>query len=93
MGRTYRYDPWGTIIASSGGGPTPHLRFQSSWRDSAVEFYWVVTRWYAPVQARFISEDSLLGASSNPDSRHRYAYAEGDPVGCGTGTDGANDVR
>lgn len=29
----------------------------------------------------FISEDSLLGNPRDPDSRHLYAYGEGDPVG------------
>jgi len=77
--RTLRYDPDGNLIGSSGTS-LPPFRFQGSWRDSAAELYWVVTRWYAPAQARFVSEDSLLGQPDNPDSRHLYAYAEGDCI-------------
>jgi RHS repeat-associated protein len=76
---TVRYDPWGSIIASS--GTTPDWRFQGSWYDTSTDLQWVITRWYAPTLGRFISEDTLLGEPTNPLSRHLYAYAEGDPVG------------
>ncbi len=76
--RYYRYLPDGGFAASGGSGITPTPRFQSSWYDGTVGLYWMVTRWYDPVTARFLSEDSLLGEPRNPDSRHRYAYGEGD---------------
>jgi RHS repeat-associated protein len=59
----------------------PDFRFQSSWADDTTKLSWVVTRWYAPSMGTFISEDSLLGEPADPDSRHLYAYAQGDPVG------------
>ncbi|MFN8518146.1 MAG: RHS repeat-associated core domain-containing protein [Chloroflexota bacterium] len=80
LGRYYRYTPDGAFAASGGSGATPTTRFQSSWYDGTTGLYWVVTRWYDPATARFLSEDSLLGEPANPDSRHRYAYGEGDPV-------------
>lgn len=80
VGRWYRYDPWGTQIASGGAGAGSHQRFQSSYADTTTGLSWMGTRWYDPVLGRFISEDSLLGEPRNPDSRHRYAYGEGDPV-------------
>jgi RHS repeat-associated protein len=76
---TVRYDPWGT--ATSTTGSVPDFRFQSSWADDTTKLSWVVTRWYAAAQGRFISEDSLLGEPRDPDSRHLYAYGEGEPVG------------
>lgn len=76
---TARYDPWGG--ATSVTGSVPDFRFQGSWADDAAGLSWVVTRWYAPGQGAFISEDSLLGQPRDPDSRHLYAYGEGDPVG------------
>ena len=76
---TARYDPWGT--AASVTGSVPDFRFQGSWADGATGLSWAVTRWYAPAQGRFISEDSLLGEPRDPDSRHLYAYGEGEPVG------------
>jgi RHS repeat-associated protein len=75
-----RYDPWGSPRVTPTTSYTP-FRFQGSWHDTAAELAWVVTRWYAPAMGRFISEDSLLGEPREPDSRHLYAYAAGDPVG------------
>lgn len=75
-----RYDPWGTPRSPVPGGYTP-FRFQGSWHDQTPDLAWVVTRWYAPSLGRFISEDSLLGTPREPDSRHLYAYAAGEPVG------------
>ena len=77
---TLRYDPWGNVAAASGAS-LPDWRYQGSWNDTATGMYWVVTRWYAPGLGRFVSEDSLLGEPANPDSRHLYAYAGGDPIG------------
>ena len=76
---TARYDPWGT--ATSVTGSVPDFRFQGSWADGATGLSWAATRWYAPAQGRFISEDSLLGEPRDPDSRHLYAYGAGEPVG------------
>ncbi len=76
---TVRYDPAG--VATSVTGLVPAFRSQSSWADEVTRLSWVVTRWYAPAQGRFISEDSLTGEPRDPDSRHLYAYGAGDPVG------------
>jgi RHS repeat-associated protein len=77
---TLRYDPWGSLTASTGSS-LPDFRFQGSWYDTTTDLSWVVTRWYAPSLGRFISEDSLLGDPADPPSRHLYAYGTGDPVG------------
>ena len=78
---TVRYDPAGNTTPATITGSVPEFRFQGSWADDVTKLSWVVTRWYAPAQGRFISEDSLLGEPRDPDSRHLYAYGEGDPVG------------
>ena len=76
---TLRYDPYGTLVDHSGTS-LPDFRFQGSLYDSSVDLAWVVTRWYAPALATFISEDSLLGTPADPPSRHLNAYAQGDPL-------------
>jgi RHS repeat-associated protein len=79
VSNTLRYDPWGTLT-SSWGTSLPDFRFQGNWLDSQTNLTWIVTRWYAPTQGRFISEDSLLGRPEDPPSRHLYAYVHGDPL-------------
>ncbi len=75
---TARYDPWGTPTTITGS--VPDFRFQSSWADDTTKLSWVVRRWYASVEGRFLSEDSLLGQPDRPASRHLFAYAEGNPI-------------
>ena len=69
-----------TPRATVPSGYTP-FRFQGSWHDATTDLAWVVTRWYAESLGRFVSEDTLLGEPREPDSRHLYAYAAGEPVG------------
>ncbi len=80
VSQALRYDPFGNARTTAPSGYTP-FRFQSSWYDPNSDLSWVITRWYAPAMGRFVSEDSLLGQSADPDSRHLYAYGAGDPVG------------
>jgi RHS repeat-associated protein len=76
---TLRYDPWGSLVDSTGAN-LPEWRFQGSWADAQSNLSWVVTRWYAPSLGRFVSEDSLLGKPEAPASRHLYAYVYGSPL-------------
>ena len=80
VSQSLRYDPWGTPRSTVPTGYTP-FRFQGSWYDATTDLSWVVTRWYAEGLGRFVSEDTLLGEPREPDSRHLYAYAAGEPVG------------
>ena len=79
VSQTLRYDPWGSPRSTVPTGYTP-FRFQGSFYDATTDLSWVVTRWYAPALGTFISEDSLLGEAADPDSRHLYAYGEGEPL-------------
>ena len=75
---TVRYDPWGT--ATSVTGSVPDFRFQSSYADETTKLSWVVSRWYAPAQGHFISEDADPGEKLRPRTIHQFAYGGGDPV-------------
>ena len=76
---TLHYDPYGTLVASSGTS-LPEFRFQGSWSDTTAGLSWAVARWYAPSMGTFLTEDSLLGTPAEPSSRQLYAYGAGDPV-------------
>jgi RHS repeat-associated protein len=77
---TLRYSAFGETTSATGSS-LPDFRYQGNWHDTTTDLAWIVTRWYAPSLGRFISEDTLLGEPREPDSRHLYAYAAGDPVG------------
>jgi RHS repeat-associated protein len=76
---TLRSDPFGTPGTAT-GGPLPEFRFQGSWYDTSSALTWATSRWYAPSLGRFISEDTLLGQTDQPETRHLYAYGAGDPL-------------
>jgi RHS repeat-associated protein len=48
--------------------------------DPQTGLIYLRARYYSPVDATFISQDSHLGDISRIDSANRYAYAENDPV-------------
>jgi RHS repeat-associated protein len=74
-----RSDPWG-IPGTTTGGTLPDFRFQGSWYDTSSALSWAINRWYAPQLGSFLSEDAVLGATQQPENRHRYAYGAGDAV-------------
>ncbi|CAN5598268.1 hypothetical protein BH20CHL7_BH20CHL7_07190 [soil metagenome] len=77
---TLRYGAFGETTSTTGSS-VPDFRYQGNWFDTTTSLSWIITRWYAPSLGRFISEDTLLGRPVEPDSRHLYAYAEGEPIG------------
>jgi RHS repeat-associated protein len=73
---SYTYDPWGTVIASSGSAWNP-FTFHGTYREPALGMYLAGARYYQPASARFTQLDphpkKLL-------TINRYAYAANDPV-------------
>ena len=63
---TARFDPWGTLLRSS--GTLPAWRFQGSWYDPVTDLAYARARWYSSPLGFFISEDTLLGSPETPAS-------------------------
>ncbi|MEI2672159.1 MAG: RHS repeat-associated core domain-containing protein [Marmoricola sp.] len=55
---TYRYDPWGNVISSTGTLTNP-LRFTSREYDAESGLYFYRARYYDPQAGRFISRDPI----------------------------------
>ncbi|MCL4832528.1 MAG: hypothetical protein KJZ86_08810, partial [Caldilineaceae bacterium] len=72
---SYRYDPWGNLLASTGTIANP-LRFTSREYDEESGLYFYRARYYDPLVGRFISRDpGGLGGDPN-----LYAYARNNPI-------------
>jgi RHS repeat-associated protein len=71
-------DPAGNLIGAAGA--TPAVADQSQITDPVTGRVWMDARWYDPSSATFTSEDSLLGAATNPLSLNRYAYGQDNPA-------------
>ena len=74
----YAFDGYGRTTSATGGTQNP-LRFGGE-RQDASGLYQLRARYYDPTLARFLSRDPLAGDVAQPKSRHRYAYANADPV-------------
>lgn len=74
---TYTYDPFGTIVASTGMITNP-FRYAGQYQDSpATEsgFYYLRARYYDPTTAQFLSRDPIVSITRQP-----YQYDRNSPV-------------
>jgi RHS repeat-associated protein len=76
---SYGYDAFGNPERLSGTTANPFL-FNGQQYDEAEGLYYLRARYYAPGQGRFITHDPLMGSGGDPQSLHRYLYANADPV-------------
>jgi RHS repeat-associated protein len=72
----YDYTPYGEVTQSSAAFDNPYQYTGRELDASGLMFY--RARYYAPEQARFLSEDSYGFGAGDPNF---YAYAGGDPLG------------
>jgi RHS repeat-associated protein len=75
----YAYDAYGNAVAASGSTVNPY-RYSGERLDSDTGLYQLRARYYNPALGRFISRDPFSGRVEAPVSRHRYLYADADPV-------------
>ena len=72
---TYTYDPYGTLLASTGTTTPNPFGWAGQYQDAETGFYYLRARYYDPATMQFLTPDPLdkLGGMQRP-----YAYAEGE---------------
>ena len=79
---TYEYDAWGNILSSSGRlAEINPLRYRGYYYDNETGFYYLQSRYYDPVNRRFINADGLISSNWSFSGLNMFAYCENDPVG------------
>ena len=79
---TYEYDAWGNIASSSGRlAEINPLRYRGYYYDNETGFYYLQSRYYDPVNRRFINADGLISSNWSFSGLNMFAYCENDPVG------------
>ena len=76
---TYQYDAFGNTVSANGSTVNPY-RYRGERLDVDSGFYQLRARYFSPTHGRFMTRDPLPGQVEAPASRHRYAYADDDPV-------------
>ena len=90
----YGYDAYGIML---GGNPTPanpsttKMLYSGEQYDSMLNLYNLRARFYQPGTGTFMSMDPYAGSPRDPQSLHKYAYCQGNPVNASdpSGMDGS----
>jgi len=76
---TYEYDAFGNSITISGSTPN-HFKYRGEEWDPDLGLYYLRARYMNPLTGRFVSRDPENGMDVDPQTLHKYVYADGDPV-------------
>ncbi|NER00350.1 MAG: RHS repeat-associated core domain-containing protein, partial [Cyanothece sp. SIO2G6] len=75
----YDYDAYGNLIASATTSDNDYL-YRGEQFDSDANLQYLRARYYDPSTGRFSSVDPFEGHLDQPISRHRYLYANANPI-------------
>ncbi len=74
-----RYKPWGESRYTNGTAPTRY-QFTGQRNDSEIGLYFYGARYYSSALGRFISADTIVPDSKNPQSLNRFSYTRNRPL-------------
>jgi RHS repeat-associated protein len=74
----YHYYPYGATRISS--GLSIKHKFTGQELDSETGLYYYGARYYDPALGRFVSADSIVQDSSDPQTLNRYSYCRNNPI-------------
>jgi RHS repeat-associated protein len=78
---SYDYDAFGNEFTVPGGSNTPNeFMYRGEQWDSDLGLYYLRARYYNPLTGRFMSRDPEDGSTYDPETLHKYVYADGDPI-------------
>ena len=91
---TYTYDAWGNILSATGDmAEINPLRYRGYYYDSETGFYYLQSRYYDPVNHRFINADIYVTTdATNAIGCNMFAYCGNNPVTF-IDPEGTNDTR
>lgn len=75
----YYYDAFGNILESTGPVNSP-FKYAGYQHDEETGYYYLMSRYYDPVTARFITEDTYRGDPNDPLSLNLYTYCHNEPI-------------
>ena len=75
----YRYNAYGELIERSGETEN-HYLYTGEYYDGTSNLYYLRARYMNPSTGTFISMDTYEGSIYDPDTLHKYLYANGNPV-------------
>ena len=77
---TYKYDDFGNTKLTGGTGIDNEICYTGQIYDRSTGLYYYNARYYDPENARFLTQDTYRGDSTQPDTLHLYAYCANNPI-------------
>ena len=78
---TYTYDAWGNVLTATGElAEINPLRYRGYYFDSETGFYYIKSRYYDPVQHRYLNADTVFDYDVGFPGYNLYAYCGNSPV-------------
>jgi len=78
---TYTYDAWGNILSQSGSMASINPYRYAGYRyDENTKLYYLIARYYNPVNGVFLSIDPIRGYLTDPLTLNGYNYVSNNPV-------------
>ncbi|MDE6625518.1 MAG: hypothetical protein K2K56_03990 [Lachnospiraceae bacterium] len=75
----YRYNAYGELIEQSGDTEN-HYLYTGEYYDGTSNLYYLRARYMNPSTGNFLTMDTYEGSIYDPDTLHKYMYANGNPV-------------
>ena len=81
----YTYDAWGKVLTTTGSlastvGSYNPFRYRSYYYDVETGFYYLQSRYYDPMIARFLNADGIVGANGGIEGYNMFAYCNNNPI-------------
>ena len=91
---TYEYDAWGNILSKSGTMADKNpLRYRGYYYDVETGFYYLQSRYYDPVNRRFINADTYASTGQGFIGTNMFAYCNNLPTAYSDHSGHAADAR
>ncbi|GJL61396.1 MAG: hypothetical protein NPIRA04_00500 [Nitrospirales bacterium] len=71
---------WSYSSGSSSGTANVPYRYTGKEQDDSTGLYFYEARYYDPVLGRFISADTIVPSTTDPQALNRYSYARNNPI-------------
>ncbi len=76
---SYYYDAFGNILEST-GSVNNNIKYAGYQYDEETGYYYLNSRMYDPITARFLQEDTFTGDPNDPLSLNLYTYVKNNPL-------------
>ena len=75
----YYYNAYGELIEKTGDTEN-HYLYTGEYYDGISNLYYLKARYMNPATGNFLTMDTYAGSIYDPDTLHKYLYANGNPV-------------